>query len=415
LLALLVVVGVAVTEGVPELVGLGVLTWVYPPDVVDRVVAACERTEQRRRLLPARLVVYFVLALALFSPAPYLEVLRHLVQGLRELGRWGAWRVPAKSSLFRARERLGATPLRVLFAATARPLATAATPGAFWRGLRLLAVDGTCWDTADTPANGQAFGRPGAHRGEGAGAFPQVRMVALVECGTHAILDAELDGCRVGETTLAARLVRSVGPGMLVVADREFLGAPLWRAFAATGAHLLWRVPANRVLEVEQALPDGSWRSSMYAAGDRPAGRRPVPVRVIAYDLEDPQRPGEAAYRLVTDLLDHERYPARELAALYPQRWEEETTLDQLKTHQRGPGVVLTSKTPEGIRQQLWAHLLVHHALRTLMCRTAAAGGVDCDRLSFTDTLRAVRRSVTTAPGIFSPGAPDQRARLAAG
>ena len=202
---------------------------------------------------------------------------------------------------------------------------------------------------------------------------------------------------------------------MLVLADREFLGVPLWRAVAATGAHLLWRVPANRILAVEQALPDGSWWSSIYAAGDRPARRRPVRVRVIAYDLDDPHRPGEGGYRLVTDLLDHERYPARELAGLYPQRWEEETTLDQLTTHQRGPGVVLTSKTPEGIRQQLWAHLLVHHALRALMCRTASAGGVDCDRLSFTDTLRAVRRSVTTAPGIFSPGTPDQRAHLATG
>jgi hypothetical protein len=173
-------------------------------------------------------------------------------------------------------------------------------------------------------------------------------MVALVECGTHAILDAELDGCRVGETTLAARLVRSVGPGMLVLADREFLGVPLWRAVAATGAHLLWRVPANRVLDVEQALPDGSWWSSMYAAGDRPARRHPVRVRVVAYHLDELGSQRESEYRLVTDLLDHERYPARELAAPYPQRWEEETTLDQLKTHQRGPGVVLTSKTPEG-------------------------------------------------------------------
>jgi hypothetical protein len=392
-----------VVEGVPELSGLGVLTWVYPPDVVDRVVAACGRSERRRRLLPARLVVYFVLALALFSPAPYLEVLRHLVEGLREVGRWGAWRIPAKSSLFRARERLGAEPLRVLFAATARPLATPSTPGAFWRGLRLLALDGTCWDVADTAANDTAFGRPGTHRGEGSGAFPQVRMVALVECGTHAVVDAELDGCRVGEVTLAARLVRSAGPGMLVLADREFPGAPLWRAFAATGADLLWRMPANRVLEVDRALPDGSWLSRMYAAGDRPARRNPVRVRVVAYALDDPGRPDAGPYRLITTLLDWERYPARELAALYGQRWEEETALDELKTHQRGAGVVLASKTPDGIRQQVWAHLLVHHALRALMYRTAGAGGVDCDRLSFTDTLRAVRRSVTVAPGVFSP------------
>jgi hypothetical protein len=225
---------VPVAEGVLELSGLGVLTWVYPPDLVDRVVAACGRAEQRRRLLPARLVVYFVLALALFSPAPYLEVLRHLTEGLRDLGRWGSWRMPAKSSLSRARERLGAEPLRVLFAATARPLATPSMPGAFWRGLRLMAVDGSCWDAADTPANDKEFGRPGTHRGEGGGAFPQVRMVALVECGTHAVVDAELDGCRVGEVTLAARVARSAGPGMLVLPRP---GVPRGAAVACRDRH----------------------------------------------------------------------------------------------------------------------------------------------------------------------------------
>ncbi|MEV4502547.1 transposase domain-containing protein [Streptomyces klenkii] len=147
-------------ESVPELSGLGLLTWVYPPGLVDRVVAACGRTEERRRLLPARLVVYFVLGLALFSPAPYLEVLRHLTEGLRGAGMLGPWRIPATSSLFRARDRLGPEPLRVLFAATAGPLAGEKTPGAFWRGLRLVAVDSTCWDVADTAANAAAFGRP---------------------------------------------------------------------------------------------------------------------------------------------------------------------------------------------------------------------------------------------------------------
>jgi hypothetical protein len=322
---------VPVAEGVPELSGLGVLTWVYPPDLVDRVVAACGRAEQRRRRLPARLVVYFVLALALFSPASYLEVLRHLTEGLRDLGRWGSWRMPAKSSRFRARERLGAEPLRVLFAATARPLATPSTPGAFWRGLRLMAVDGSCWDAADTPANDKEFGRPGTHRGEGGGAFPQVRMVALVECGTHAVVDAELDGCRVGEVTLAARVARSAGPGMLVLADREFLGVPLWP----------WPPPGRTCCG--GCRPTGSWTSSGRC---RPARRDPVRVRVVASTLDDPGRTGAGEYRLVTDLLDHQRYPADELAALYAQRWEQETALDELKTHQRGPGVVLASKTP---------------------------------------------------------------------
>ena len=180
------------------------------------------------------MVVYFVLGLALFSPAPYLEVMRHLVAGLRGLGLLGDWHVLAKSSLFRARQRLGSEPLQVLFAATTKPTATESTPGAFWRGLRLLAVDGTCWDVADTEANQAAFGRPGSGRGTGRSAFVQVRMAALVEVRSHAVLDAEPAGCRTGEVTLVGRLPRSCGPGRLALADREFLGVPLWRAFTTT-------------------------------------------------------------------------------------------------------------------------------------------------------------------------------------
>jgi hypothetical protein len=177
-----------VAESVPGLSGLGVLTWVYPPDLVDRVVAACGRTEQRTRLLPARLVVYFVLGLALFSPAPYLEVLRHLVEGLRGAGLWGRWRIPAKSSLFRARDRLGPEPLRVLFAATAGPLADEGTPGAFWGGLRLVAVDGTCWDAADSAANEKEFApsgqhpRPGTRRRSGRCGWPRWWSAARMRC-----------------------------------------------------------------------------------------------------------------------------------------------------------------------------------------------------------------------------------------
>ncbi|MET9040366.1 IS4 family transposase [Streptomyces mirabilis] len=381
-----------------DLSGLGLLTWVYPPGLVDRVVAACGRSEQRQRLLPARLVVYFVLGLALFSPAPYLGVMRHLVEGLRGMGLLGDWHVPAKSSLFRARQRLGSEPLRVLFATTAKPMATETTPGAFWRGLRLLAVDGTCWDVADTEANEAAFGRPGNGRGTKKSAFVQVRMAALVEVGSHAVLDAELAGCRTGEVTLVGRLPRSCGPGQLVLADREFLGVPLWRAFTATGADLLWRVPANRILSVDKRLRDGSWLSHIHASTD-PARRDPVEVRVLAYQLKDTAD----GYRLVTSLLDARRYPARQLAALYRERWEIESVFAEIKTHQRGAGVVLSSKTPEGVRQQIWAHLLVHHALRELMLRTAATRQLDPDRVSFTETLRSARRSVTVTPGSFSP------------
>ncbi|MFF5279967.1 IS4 family transposase, partial [Streptomyces sp. NPDC000133] len=350
-----------VAASASDLSGLGLLTWVYPPGLVDRVVAACGRSEQRKRLLPARLVVYFVLGLALFSPAPYLEVMRHLVAGLRGLGLLGKWHVPAKSSLFRARQRLGFEPLQVLFAATAKPMANESTPGAFWRGLRLLAVDGTCWDVADTEANQAAFGRPGNGRGTRRSAFVQVRMAALVEVGSHAVLDAELAGCRTGEVTLVGRLPRSCDAGQLVLADRGFLGVPLWRAFTATGADLLWRVPANRVLPVRKLLRDGSWLSDIHAGTD-PAKRDPVQVRVLAYQLKDTgSAAGPDDYRLVTTLLDPRRYPARQLAALYRERWEIESVFAEIKTCQRGAKVVLSSKTPDGVLQQIWAHLLVHH------------------------------------------------------
>ncbi|MGI5372730.1 transposase [Streptomyces sp. CA-251387] len=189
---------------------------------------------------------------------------------------------------------------------------------------------------------------------------------------------------------------------MLVLADREFLGVPLWRAFTATGAHQLWRVSANRVLPVQQRLPDGSWLSRLHA-GTAPKKRDPVRVRVIAYRLRGVASAEANGFRLVTDLLDAQAYPGAELAALYHQRWEIESVLGEIKTHQRGAKVVLSSKTPDGIRQQICAHLLVHDALRVLMCRTAAARGADPDRLSFTDTLRATRRSVTASPGVFSP------------
>ncbi|MFD8222541.1 IS4 family transposase [Streptomyces sp. NPDC059697] len=386
---------------VGELSGLGLLTWVYPPGLVDRVVAACGRSEHRRRLLPARLVVYFVLALALFSPAPYLEVMRHLVEGLRGRGLLGEWHIPAKSSLFRARQRLGSEPLRVLFATTVKPMGTEAAPGCFWRGLRLLAVDGTCWDVADSPANEAAFGRPGNSRGHDKSCFPQVRMACLIEVGTHLVLDAELAGCRTGEVTLVNRLPRSCGPGQLILADREFLGVPLWRAFTDSGADLLWRVPANRVLPVDRMLRDGSWLSRIHAAGDR-THTDPVTVRVVAYQLHGTGRAAED-YRLVTTLSDARRYPARQLAALYQERWEAEAVFAELKTHQRGARTVLSSKTPDGVVQQIWAHLLVHHALRELMVRTAATRGLDADRISFTETLRSARRSVTVTPGSFSP------------
>ena len=406
----------ATPVGPPRLadrVAIGVLTQTYPPALVDQVLAQTGRVERRHRLLPARLVVYYVLALALFAGVAYEEVLRCLVEALRGVAwwpnprePWRTWRIPAKSALVQARARLGAAPLRVLFEQAARPLATAKTQGAFYRGLRVLAIDGTCLDVADTPANAAAFGRPGTGRGQGVGAFPQVRLVGLAECGTHAITRVAIGPYRTGETTLAPQVLDGLGPEMLVLADRGLLALELWRQALATGAELVWRAKTGatgHALPVDQVLADGSWRSRLDAGGHRRQDPRgPVTVRVLDYTLEDKGSGQRQRYRLVTSILDPSQAPAAELAALYHQRWELEGVLDELKTHQRGPRAVLRSKTPDGVTQEIYAHLLVHYAIRALMHQAAQDADLDPDRLSFTRSLRIVRRQLI-AQAAFPP------------
>ena len=388
-------------------ISIGVLTLVFPPEMVDRVVAEAGRTEIRNRLLPARVVVYYVLGLALFAQASYEEVMRNLVEGLSWGSGWAqAWKVPTKAALFKARARLGPEPLEALFKEVAGPLATPQTKGAWFGRWRLMSIDGTCVDVADTPANTEAFGRPGTGRGEGSGAFPQVRVVGLAECGTHALADVAIGPCSTGETTLSRGVLASLGPGMVVLADRNFYSFALWNEARATGADLLWRTRSNHVLPVDRRLDDGSYLSHL---GELVKGhRRPsdVVVRVIEYTLDDPGRPdADGLYRLITTIVDPAAAPAAELAALYPQRWEFETVLDELKTHQRGPRVVLRSKQPEGVRQELYGHLCVHYAIRWLMHAAALARDADPDRLSFTRSLRVARRTTASHPG-FSPSGP---------
>ena len=381
---------------------MGVLTRTFPPELVDAVVRDTGRGEQRHRLLPARLVVYYVLGMALFSRSGYEEVMRSLVEGLSWQSGWRTtWMVPSQPAISQARARLGAEPVAELFTRGCVPLANPGTPGAFWRGRRLVSIDGTCLDVADTPDNAAAFGRPGSGRGSGEGAFPQLRMVAAAECGTHAMFAAAMGPYRTGESTLARQLAAAIGPGMLVLADRGFTAHPLFAVFAATGADLCWRAKSNAVLPALERFADGSFRSELVASTDKRARRHVLTVRVVEYAVQDPGRPqaDDTRYRLITTIIDPAAAPAAELAALYAERWEFESALDELKSHQRGPRVVLRSRTPGGVRQEAWGYLCCHYALRALIADAADDRGIDPDRISFTRTLNAARRSVRAGLG----------------
>lgn len=384
----------------PDRVVIGVLTSVFPPWLVDEVIDAAGAREQRRRLLPARLTVYFTLALWLFMGCGYDAVIRNLTEGLAWAGGgWGSWRVPSTGSITKARARLGEAPLRLLFERAAGPVGTAGMAGVFWRGLRLMSLDGTSLEVPDSAANGAAFGRPTGSDGW-QGAYPQVTLVALAECGTRALAGAVLGGYRAGEQTLAAQLTGSMRAGMLVLADRNFPSVKLWIKATAQGAELLWRVKAKIfTLPVLQVLADGTFLSQITSGTGR--HRQKVSVRVIDYAVTTTTPGGQQAsepFRLITTLTDPARAPARELAELYHQRWQIETLFAAIKTTQRGgAGVILRSHHPAGVRQELWAMLCVYHALRGLMATAADTGGTAPLHISFTQALHAARRSLAHA------------------
>lgn len=385
-----------------DLVSVGVLTRVFPAALVDEVIAEAGRTQQRHRSLPARVMAYFAIAMGLYAEGSYEDVLAQLTDGLAWASGWREhYRLPGKSAIFQARERLGSAPLADLFSRVARPLAGPDMPGAWLAGRRLVAIDGTCLDVADTGANEEFFSRPGVNKGEKS-AFPQARVVAVAECATHAVFAAQVGGCRDSEVKLADQLLGALTPRMLLLADRGFFSYALWRKASATGADLLWRVstarngPAPSHLE---DLPDGSWLAHLHARDDRHG--TPMLARVIDYTIDD-GRDNPTVYRLLTTLTNPEQAPAVELAAAYAQRWEIESTFDELKTHQRGPRVVLRSKSPDLVLQEIWGHLCCHYAIRSLMTQAAEHAGHDPDRVSFVAALRIVRQSVAQQ-GAFPP------------
>jgi len=386
-------------ERITDYISLGVIAKYFPRRIVDDVLQKCQRESVRERDLPAHVVVYYVIALALYMQSSYREVLRCLLEGLHWLVDPSVPpRVAGKSGISQARTRLGAEPLRTLYDTVARPVASAKTRGAWYRRWRVMSLDGSTLDVADTKENDETYGRPSNNRG--ACAYPKIRFLALLECGTHVLCGARMSGYKTSEATLAAEVVPALGKGMLCLADRLFSNYRLWKAAKQNGADLLWRVPLRFHFASTKTLSDGSFLSVLRPSDqDRRAGSEPVVVRVIEYQLKGIEH-AEPLYRLITTILDAESAPAAELAALYHERWEIETALDELKTHLRGSRIVLRSKTPELVEQEFYGLLLAHMAIRSLMHEAALRADEDPDRISFRHSGRVVQRNVRRSGSI---------------
>lgn len=405
---------VAKTVRLTDRISVGVLTRLFPRDLVDEVIAESGRKEKRSRLLPAHVVVYYVLALGLFFGEAYEEVMRRLVGGLQFLRNWsGEWNVPTTSAISQARARLGAAPLEELFHRVAIPMARPGSRGAWFGSWRVMAIDGVVLDVPDTPENNAEFDH--SNTGRGRSAFPVVRVVGLGECGTHAIVGAAMGSWSTGEHTLVPQLLPDLEPDMLVLADRGLYSYRFWCAALETGAALVFRASAALVLPPLETYPDGSYRSVLLdrtiqrqarlrakrraRPGDGPQGdlswveAAGTPCRVVEYRVGDAD--SADVIRLITSIQDWEDAPAHELAALYHERWEFEISLDEIEIHQIGHARVLRSKTPEMVKQELWGILLAHYAIRHIMHEAADTADVDPDRLSFIRSLRIIRRQIT--------------------
>jgi hypothetical protein len=390
-----------------DYISVGVLTKMVPQTAIDEVLRRTGKASLRQRELPAQVMVYYVIALALYMQSSYREVLRCLLEGVQWLlGPDARVKVTGKSGISQARTRLGWQPLKHLHDEIVHPIARQETKGAWYRTWRLVSLDGSTLDVADETGNARRFGRPSASRGSSA--FPQVRFVSLVENGTHVLFGTHVGGVDTGEITLAKAVLPSLRAGMLCLADRNFYGFALWTQARGTGADLLWRIKKNLRLPCDQRLPDGSYLSRIYATPKDQRHRRDgVVVRVIEYRLEGVPD-AEPIYRLLTTILDPDAAAAAELAALYHERWEIETALDELKTHLRGARIVLRSKTPDLVLQEFYGLLLAHFAVRGLMHEAALKGRADPDRLSFVHAVRVVRRKLAR----FASLPPSGPARL---
>lgn len=368
--------------------GISVLAEAFPLETVRAILKATGREGKRKRLLPASMMVYYVIALGLFVGVGCREVLRRLLDGVRWI--WpNEVRVATESAITQARQRLGAIPIERLYAEVVVPIAKKLTRDTWYRGWRVVTLDGFILDVAESDENVRAFGRPGASRGNSA--YPQTRVVGFVENGTHVVFGAEMDRCDVGEITIARRILSKLRRNMLCLADRNFLCYPLWKEAVATGAKLVWRAKLLLVIPKVRKLADGSYLAKIYpSAKHRRQDRDGVLVRLIDYRIDGFRE----SYRLVTNILDPAKGPALELARLYSERWTIETAFDEVKTHLRGSNIVLRSKLPELVRQDVFGLLLAHYGVRFVMHDAALSEDISTEELSFVHTLRVVHRKL---------------------
>lgn len=385
-----------------------------PAEAISKAIANTQTKEERKRSLPAELVVTLVIAMSLWSTDSMRDVLKNLVDGHSvagiKVGKY--WRVPCKSAITQARQRLGARVMSQLFHQLVRPMATGETLGALLNGLRIVVIDGTCCDVPDSDENARVFGRPSSRPGTQA-AFPKVRLVILVEAGTHLIFDALMCPYRIGERVRALKLLRAVKPGMLLMWDRGLHSYAMVQATVARRCDYLGRIPVNVKFLVEEPLADGSYLSWIYPPAKlRRKGCQPIQVRVIEYIIEHPNQQGEQlTYRLITSLLDISLFSAQLLAREYHTRWEVENTIDELKVHLNGRKTPIRSQNPREVVQEVYGWLLGHWAVRLLMFQAATDANIAPLRLSFTGTLRVLRRAIPKFQRLqaeeipfFSPG-----------
>ncbi|MHC5755222.1 MAG: IS4 family transposase [Nostoc sp.] len=367
---------------------------VIPSQTITRAIISTSSQEKRRRKLNSHIIVALVIAMNFWSGDSIVDVFKNLIHGLSSLQIpfLIRWKIPVSSSITEARQRTGAAVMTRLFEMVAKPKANVLTPGAFLGGLRIMAMDGTVMDVPETETNARVFGYPGSRPGTYP-AFPKARLVFLVEAGTHLIIDALCSPYRIGERRSALKLLRSIDSSMLLMWDRGLHSVKMVNAVIKQKSHFLGRVPAHVKFEVVKTFKDGSYQSWIAPDGEsKKKGATRISVRIIEYVIEE--NGTEKTYRLITDLMDISNFPALLLASEYHQRWEAENTLDELKVHLNGRKIPIRSKNPREVVQEIYGWLLGHYCLRCLMFQSAALKNISPLRLSFTGSLRVLRRAI---------------------